>query len=240
MTTPFVLDSRQRAMLLEMGVRVWLPSATVDVRAAPLAPAHASLAHASPQKLAHATEQAEQAGASRLKASATSTPLSTPVRREPPLRLPVLSRPPESALGAPVRYVIGNLPAHAQAFDYILLGEPCTGDAEKLLTNIIKALGGNCFIAHMVVAEDDDTPLLQQLGQLSAQAMVLLGPHSAKALLGEASHSTPFGKLRGQVHRIDGLAAKLVVTYHPLQLLRQPLAKAQAWLDLRQVFLPAV
>jgi uracil-DNA glycosylase len=71
------------------------------------------------------------------------------------------------------------------------------------------------------------------LTNLPAKVVLVLGPHSAKALLGEASQGTPFGKLRGTAHSVPGLAAKAIVTYHPLQLLRQPLAKAQAWIDLK-------
>ena len=40
----------------------------------------------------------------------------------------------------------------------------------------------------------------------------------------------PIGKLRGRVHRYQGVP--LVVTYHPAYLLRQPAEKARAWEDL--------
>jgi hypothetical protein len=160
-----------------------------------------------------------------------------PVRHEPPLRLPVLSRPPAALTAAPSRYVIGNMPSEVSAFDFVLLGEPCTGDAEKLLNNMAKVLGGSVFTAQMVAALNEAESLADQLQSLPAKIIVALGPHSTKALLGDsqgaASPSIPFGKLRGVVHSLAGLGAKAVVTYHPLQLLRQPLAKAQTWTDLK-------
>ncbi len=210
MTTNLVLDPRQRAMLAEMGVRVWLPSDAVP------RPSAASLPEA---KLDVASQPA-----------VSSVPV--PVRREPPLRLPVLSSPPVAVGSAPVRYVIGNLPESGD-FDIVLLGEPCTGDAEKLLASMVRTLGAKTFVAQMVAPANEVESLADQLTKLSSKVIPALGPHSAKALLGEASQTTPFGKLRGVAHSVDGLRSKTIVTYHPLQLLRQPLAKAQAWVDLK-------
>jgi uracil-DNA glycosylase family 4 len=205
-------------MLAEMGVRVWLPS------------------DAGPRPSAQTPPQVKLDVASQ----PTTISMPVPVRREPPLRLPVLSSPPSAVGLMPVRYVIGNLPeagSFADGFDVVFLGESCTGDAEKLLANMTRVLGVKAFVAQMVPVQNESLneseSLTDQLAALSAKVVVLLGPHSTKALLGEASGSTPFGKLRGSLHTIDGLSGKVVVTYHPLQLLRQPLAKAQAWVDLK-------
>ena len=208
MTTNLQLDARQRAMLAEMGVRVWQPSEVKrDVASQPAS----------------------------VEPIATAVPVPVPIRREPPLRLPVLERPPVAVGSAPVRYMISNLPTDAQTFDCVLLGEPCTGEAEKLLANMTRVLGDKVFVAQMVPSSYEAESLLDQLQYLSAKAVLLLGPHPAKALLGETSGATPFGKLRGMPHSVEGLSSQVIVSYHPLQLLRQPLAKAQAWLDLRQV-----
>jgi uracil-DNA glycosylase family 4 len=140
--------------------------------------------------------------------------------------------------GAPVQYVIGNLPTgttDAASFDIVLLGEPCTGDAERLLASMARVLGAKTLIAQMVPSQNEAESLTDQLAKLTAKVILALGPHSAKALLGKASEGTPFGKLRGTAHSVDGISAKAIVTYHPLQLLRQPLAKAQAWKDLKLV-----
>ena len=42
--------------------------------------------------------------------------------------------------------------------------------------------------------------------------------------------SEPIGRLRGRVHRYQGVP--LIVTYHPAYLLRNPEDKARAWEDL--------
>ena len=218
MTTNLQLDARQRAMLAEMGVRVWLPSDTTPA---------VTLAQPKPQAK---PDEAVQPIASAV---------PVPVRREPPLRLPVLAAPPVAAGSAPVRYMVGNLPDNPNVeggdFDIILLGEPCMGEAEKLLANMVRVLGKKIFTAQMVPSHNEAESLLDQLALMPSKVVVALGPHAAKALLGEASGAMPFGKLRGAAHPVDGLNRTAIVTYHPLQLLRQPLAKAQAWLDLRQV-----
>lgn len=213
-------------MLAEMGVRVWLPSDTLPkANSAEAAPAQANQGPASTLRQAQGEREA---GANAM---------SLPVRREPPLRLPVLDTPPAAANAAPTRYVIGNLPTQPAAFDLVLLGEPCTGDAERLLANMMKTLSGNIFVAQMVAAQnhaqDAATVLADQLVQIPAKVIVALGPHAAKALLGEAATAVPFGKLRGFAHPVEGLSSQAIATYHPLQLLRQPRAKAQAWTDLQ-------
>jgi len=54
-----------------------------------------------------------------------------------------------------------------------------------------------------------------------------MGRFAVQALL---RSDQPIGKLRGQVHRYQGVP--LVVTYHPAYLLRNPADKARAWEDL--------
>jgi uracil-DNA glycosylase len=207
-----VLDPRARAMLLEMGVRVWSPS---DAPLPLLAPAQVAGGTAEPGAVA------------------------VPVRREPPLRLPVMDAPPISAALGVTRYVIANLPAVAANFDVIVLGEPCQGAAEQLLANLLKPLGLSAprvFIAHMVASHNDAVNLQDQLTTMPAKLVLALGPHAAKALLGQAAEGIPFSKLRGTVHAPKmPPTPPIIVTYHPQQLLRQPAAKASSWQDLRLV-----
>ena len=87
----------------------------------------------------------------------------------------------------------------------------------------------------MVPSLNEAESLTNQLALMPSKVVVALGPHAAKALLGEARGAMPFGRLRGTAHPVNGLNRTAIVTYHPLQLLRQPLAKAQAWLDLKLV-----
>jgi len=195
-------------MLAEMGVRVWLPS---EVAAAP-------------KNNASAPERAQLEAVSSV---------AIPVRKEPPLRLPVLEHPPAQTTGAPVQYMIGNMPSEEAVFDCIVLGEPCAGDAEKLLANMTRLLGSKIWIAQMVAAPSDAPLLVEQLSHMSSKVILALGSHVSKALLGEACTDIPFGKLRGQAHSVKGIGGKIVVTYHPQQLLKKPIVKAQTWLDLK-------
>ncbi len=198
----YVIDPRARAMLAEMGVRVWLPQGSVE-------------------KTSPVRESA----------------LPVPVRREPPLRLPVMDAPPQAAQGAAqsvtlgeARYVIGNLPTEAADYDLVVLGEPCEGPAAELLANVLKPFASTAprvFVAHMVASHNDAVNLHEQLATIPNQLILALGPHAAKALLDKTSEGIPFSKLRGAVH-----PPHVVVTYHPQQLLRQPQAKASCWQDI--------
>jgi uracil-DNA glycosylase len=234
----FVIDPRARAMLAEMGVRVWMPAD--DAQAAP--------------------PQAKQAVVSQ----PAPVTVALPVRREPPLRLPVMDAPPASRMSGTAsasgssaltsaQYVISNVPADVSDYDLVVLGEPCQGAAELLLGNILKLLtsagsGGSgssgsaasaalprIFMANMVASHNEAVSLHDQLASLPAKLVLALGPHAAKALLGSAAEGIPFSKLRGVVHSLPPLPCTAVVTYHPQQLLRQPKAKSQTWLDIKLV-----
>lgn len=69
--------------------------------------------------------------------------------------------------------------------------------------------------------------LLRQIELLKPRVILALGAFAIKALL---RSDEPVGKLRGRVHRYQGVP--VVVSYHPAYLLRQPLEKARAWEDL--------
>ena len=72
-----------------------------------------------------------------------------------------------------------------------------------------------------------ETFLRRQVELVQPRVILALGRVAAQALLGRAE---PIGRLRGQVHRYAGVP--VVATHHPLFLLRQPEAKAEAWDDL--------
>jgi DNA polymerase len=69
--------------------------------------------------------------------------------------------------------------------------------------------------------------LLRQIELVQPRLILALGRFAVQALL---RSSDPIGRLRGRVHRYQGLP--LVVTYHPAYLLRNPPDKARAWEDL--------
>ena len=69
--------------------------------------------------------------------------------------------------------------------------------------------------------------LLRQIELVQPRLILAMGRFAVQALL---RSSEPIGKLRGRVHRYQGVP--LVVTYHPAYLLRNLPDKAKAWEDL--------
>lgn len=77
--------------------------------------------------------------------------------------------------------------------------------------------------------------LKRQVELLRPKLILAMGKFAAQSLLQATVpdvHKTPLGKLRGQVHRYEGVP--VVVTYHPAYLLRSLSDKAKAWDDLCQ------
>ncbi len=123
-------------------------------------------------------------------------------------------------------------------------GIPFIGKAGQLLNNMITAMGlrrEDVYIANIVkcrppgnrVPEPVEANtctqfLFQQIGIVRPEVIVALGSTAATYLLGAKS---PLGALRGRIHPAYG--AKLIVTYHPAFLLRDPRQKKEAWADLQ-------
>lgn len=249
------LDKRQRAMLREMGVRVWLPQAPVqpplEVEIEPAMDAalpRAELAGAAGHS------PANQPGTVRdgfVPAQAARAPASqTPPAPRP---LPRAEAQPGSGpagwrLGAPqALYAEG---AQAQGARWLVLAEtpaaalqaepfsPFLGDAGKLLDNMLRAArlnqAGVVLLAPLVRLAASGTAaagLQAALADLAAHALpdvvLVMGRLAAQAVL---QSTEPLGRLRGQVHRVQG--ANTVVTYDATYLLRNPADKAKAWEDL--------
>ncbi len=123
-------------------------------------------------------------------------------------------------------------------------GIPFVGRAGQLLNNMITAMGldrKRVYIANIVkcrppknrVPEPSEANtctqfLFQQIGVVRPKLIVALGATAATYLLGsKASLSV----LRGKMH--DCMGTKLIVTYHPAYLLRDPRQKAETWKDLQ-------
>ncbi|MFN9746777.1 MAG: uracil-DNA glycosylase, partial [Betaproteobacteria bacterium] len=69
--------------------------------------------------------------------------------------------------------------------------------------------------------------LVRQIELLKPRIILAMGRFAVQALL---RSDEPIGRLRGRVHRYQGVP--LVVTYHPAYLLRNLPEKAKAWDDL--------
>ncbi len=123
-------------------------------------------------------------------------------------------------------------------------GLPFVGRAGQLLNNMIAAMGlkrEEVYIANIVKCRPpgNRTPepeeantcspfLFRQIDVVRPEVIVALGATAATYLLGQRQ---PLAGLRGRVHSLRG--ARLIVTYHPAFLLRDPRQKKEAWADLQ-------
>ena len=69
--------------------------------------------------------------------------------------------------------------------------------------------------------------LIRQVQLVQPRIILAMGAFAVQSLL---RSTEPVGRLRGRVHRYQGVP--LIVTYHPAYLLRNPVDKAKAWDDL--------
>jgi uracil-DNA glycosylase len=125
-------------------------------------------------------------------------------------------------------------------------GEPFVGRAGELLDKMIEAMGWNrssVYIANLLKCrppgnrnpEPDEARqcrpfLIAQLEVIAPRIIVALGRPAANALLG---NDAPISSLRGRFHERFGV--KIMPTFHPAYLLRQPGQKREAWADLKVV-----
>jgi uracil-DNA glycosylase len=125
-------------------------------------------------------------------------------------------------------------------------GLPFVGRAGKLLTQMIEAMGlqrQDVYICNVVKCRppENRTPekdevetcspfLLRQLDAISPKVIVCLGSVAAQTLL---ETNRGISHFRGQWLEFRG--TKLMATYHPAYLLRNPGAKGEVWKDLQKV-----
>ncbi len=135
----------------------------------------------------------------------------------------------------------------APGYDEDKQGEPFVGAAGQLLTKIIESGMGirrdevyilntlKCRPPNNRNPEPDEVAncrgfFEQQLDILRPEYLVCLGAVAAQNLL-ETKQSV--GKLRGQFHDYRGI--KVLVTYHPAYLLRNPDDKRKTWDDIKML-----
>jgi uracil-DNA glycosylase len=137
---------------------------------------------------------------------------------------------------------VGEGPGH----DEDIQGLPFVGRAGKLLTQMIEAMGlrrDAVYICNVVKCRppENRTPekdevatcspfLLRQLEVIRPKVIVCLGNVAAQNLLGTNKSISAF---RGQWFDFRG--SRLLATYHPAYLLRNPAAKGEVWNDLKKV-----
>lgn len=267
------LDARQRAMLKEMGVQVWLPGTAFAVQAAAPGPA----AQAVPQPTAPTASAPPPVAVRR--PPPVLAPQSAPAPRAPAPTLPVVEGDTPTTWPALVERVaqcqacglhagrthcvLRAEVAPAQA-DWLVVVDPpeeaeerarsaVAGDAAVLLDNMLKAMGlsrsasgaqgayvtpvAKCRAPHATMASPGDLQqclvhLRAEIALVRPRMLLLLGRFAQQLVQPGAGDGPPWPleKLRGRVHRVEGLPA--IVSYHPQVLLRSSTNKGRAWADL--------
>lgn len=135
----------------------------------------------------------------------------------------------------------------APGADEDIQGEPFVGRAGQLLTDIIeKGLlmkRSDVFIGNINRCRPpgNRTPLpeeaavckpflLREIAVVRPKVIVVLGAHAAQTLL---ETKTPISKMRGHFHDLNGV--KVMPTFHPAYLLRDPNKKREVWEDIKMV-----
>jgi uracil-DNA glycosylase len=249
------LDARQRAMLEEMGVRVFAPEAD------PAAAMEAAIEVAEPRQAAVETAQPVVARAPQEPVTSQRTPSAGASSARDPAIAQMDWEPLRQAVAAceacklcsgrtNTVFGVGDLRAEllvvgeAPGENEDLQGEPFVGQAGKLLDNMLRALGVSrrqgVYIANVLKCrppgnrnpEPDEIAqcepfLRRQVELLRPKIILAMGRFAVQTLL---QSNEPVGRLRGRVHRYQDVP--LVVTYHPAYLLRNLPDKAKAWADL--------
>jgi len=134
----------------------------------------------------------------------------------------------------------------APGADEDIQGFPFVGRAGQLLTKIIEAIDlkrEDVYIANVIKCrppgnrnpEPDEVEtcepfLFRQIDIIKPKVIVALGKFGAQTLLRTLD---PISRLRGRVYNYRG--AKLIPTFHPAYLLRNPGSKREVWEDMKLV-----
>lgn len=127
-----------------------------------------------------------------------------------------------------------------------LQGLPFVGAAGRLLTKIIEAIDlqrEDVYILNILKCrppgnrnplpseiEACEAYLIEQLEVIRPTVICCLGTFAAQTLL---KSQDPITELRGRFHDYQG--AKLIPTFHPAYLLRNPSQKRQVWEDMKKI-----
>ena len=134
----------------------------------------------------------------------------------------------------------------APGADEDVQGVPFVGRAGQLLTKIIEAIElkrEDVYIANVIKCrppqnrnpEPDEIEtcepfLFRQIDVIQPKVIVTLGKFAAQCLL---RSEEPISRLRGRL--FDYRGAKLIPTFHPAYLLRNPSSKREVWEDMKLV-----
>ena len=140
--------------------------------------------------------------------------------------------------------VVGEAPGR----DEDAQGKPFVGRAGQLLTDILKAINftrDEVFICNILKCRPPENRnpfpeeifhcepyLMKQLELIKPRLILAVGTFAGQTLL---KSKEPLGKLRGKFFdfNVGEISAKLMVTYHPAALLRNPHWKKPTWEDVK-------
>lgn len=239
---------RQGAMLRAMGLRTWQPAATALPPAAAPTSQPEPMAERVPEPVREAAPAAREPVAHSAVAGLDWPALRDAVAACRACSLCESRTQTVFGVGHPqARWmVVGEAPGEQED----LQGEPFVGPSGQLLDAMLRALAltrgddgppeQRVYIANTLKCRPprnrNPTPeemlkcepfLVRQIELVKPRILLAMGRFAVQALL---RSSEPIGKLRGRVHRYQGVP--LVVTYHPAYLLRSLPDKARAWEDL--------
>ena len=127
----------------------------------------------------------------------------------------------------------------------IATGKPFSGLAGDLLMKMIASIGlakEDCYFTNVVkfISQGDEITtkvldffapyLRREIAAIGPKVVLTLGNSPTKALL---ATKKAISEIRGEFHEIDGL--KLLPTFNPAYLLRDPTKKREAWEDLKKL-----
>lgn len=254
--TRFELDDRQRAMLAEMGVRVWLPKTPLSQSAETAATPSAASSAASSSTTAPKTSTTPTTSAAPKLVSMPVVDISTLPEGIATMDWPALQSAVSACTGCGLcqgrqQAILGEGLPNA---DWMIVGDApgeeedkegisFAGPAGLLLDNMLKALGLTRQQVYLTHALKCRTPsgrnatqvevshcavyLSRQVALVQPKVILAMGRTAAMALL---QSTEPLGKLRAEVQSFQGVP--VVVTYPPAYLLRNQADKAKAWADL--------
>ena len=125
-------------------------------------------------------------------------------------------------------------------------GRPFVGAAGQLLSKIIAAMSlhrDQVYICNVIKCRPPDNrnpqpdeikacrPFLErQLASISPEVVCTLGTFATQCLL---DSTAPISRLRGRFHDCNGI--RLMPTFHPAYLLRNPERKREVWDDMKKI-----
>ena len=248
------LDTRQRAMLQEMGVRVWAAPEELPQTGVSDAPVvHPRIAVVAPTPVPEVKpaallmppgmpdlQQLDATGLAEAAATCTACGLCAG-RKNTTLRATALVQSDWMLLGDPPdededREGLAFTQQAGVLLDNMLLAagksRSASGAQGAYASNVVKCRPPHGRLPQASELAQCAAYLQREIALVQPKVIVSMGRFANQLLFADNPHISgqPLGKLRGSIHRYQGIA--VVVTYAPKDLLRRSADKAKAWADM--------